>query len=367
MSYQNYFKKFTSGVLKKFLSAEIKSEKVLPIPENILVVRQHNQFGDMLASVSLFRALKETYPSVSITLLASPENYFAVDKNKYIDHVFIFDKKKLINPVYLFNLKKVLNIKYDLAIVPATVAISSTSCILAALSSSTIKIGPNSLDGAINPMNYVFNYRIDLNWKKCPDAHVSDFILDIVRPFNISTKKYFSLFTFEDDEMDYADKFIQSLHRVDDELLIGFHVGAGKPQNRWNLSNYVELINELSKKISMKFYFTGSDADKEEISYIKKYFPDAGYFLNKTIPRVSALIEISDLFITNDTGIMHVAGATRVPQISLFGPTNPFNWAPVGDAKYFIRKSDLMNDITVKDVFNLVQYVLEKHKKDNDE
>ncbi len=367
MSYQNYFKKLTSGALKKFLSAEIKNEKILPIPKNILVVRQHNQFGDMLASVSLFRALKETYPSASITLLASPENYFAVDKNKYIDRVFVFDKKKLANPVYSFNLKKVLREKFDIAIVPATVAVSSTSCILAALSNSDIKIGPNSLDGETNPMNYVFNYRIDLNWKKCPDAHVSDFILDIVRPFNISTKKYFSLFSFEDDEMDYADKFIQSLHCSDDDYLVGFHVGAGKPQNRWDLNNYVQLINELSKNIKMKFYFTGSDADNAEINFIKKYFPSAGYFLNKTIPRVSALIEISNLFITNDTGVMHVAGATRVPQISLFGPTNPFNWAPVGEAKYFIRKSDLMNDITVKDVFNLVQYVLEKHKKDGDE
>ncbi len=366
MSSHNYFNKITTKILRKYLSAELLVDFKIPVPQKVLVIRQHNQFGDMLASVSLFRAIKETYPSVTLTLLASPENYFAVEKNPFIDQIFVFDKKKILNPFYIWRLKKLLRNSYDLAIVPATVAISSTSCILAAISKSRIKIGPRSLDGKLNELSYLFNFRIDLNWKKCPDAHVSDFILDIVRPFNITTKKYFSRFTFEDEEMNYADKFIQSLPNPDSEYIIGFHVGAGKPQNKWDLDNYVELINELLKKYNMRYYFTGSDADKAEINYMKKYFPNAGYFLNKTIPQVSALIRISHLFITNDTGIMHVAGATTTLQISLFVPTNPFNWAPVGKGKYFIRKSDLMNDISVKDVLNLLQFVFEKHN-DNDD
>jgi heptosyltransferase-2 len=57
---------------------------------------------------------------------------------------------------------------------------------------------------------------------------------------------------------------------------------------------------------------------------------------------------------------MHVAGSTNTPLISLFGPTNPFNWAPVGANKMFIRKSDLMNDITVDDVVILSKLIIEK-------
>jgi heptosyltransferase-2 len=56
---------------------------------------------------------------------------------------------------------------------------------------------------------------------------------------------------------------------------------------------------------------------------------------------------------------MHVAGATETPQISLFGPTNPFNWAPCGKNKIFIRKSDLIDDIFVDDVLKVCKSLLE--------
>ena len=55
---------------------------------------------------------------------------------------------------------------------------------------------------------------------------------------------------------------------------------------------------------------------------------------------------------------MHVAGTTGTPQISIFGPTNPFNWAPIGPNKYFIRKSELIEDVAVEDVFHLCTIIL---------
>lgn len=358
----NKFKKITSQLLKNFLSVDEKLDKKLVPLKNILIVRQHNQFGDMLASVSLLRALKESYPDCKITLLASRENYFAMFNNPLIDDLFVFEKNKLVNPFYLAKLKSVLRRNYDLAVVPVTVAISSTSCILARLSDAKIKIGPNSLNGKTNELNFVFDYRIDLNWKKCPDSHVSDFILDIVRPFGIKTKNYSSIINFSDDDISKAKDFIQSLKINDGELLIGFHVGAGKPHNRWNLDNFIGLINKLNVKYKIKIYFTGSRFDKSELDYIKKYFPKSGYFIDRTIPQLAALISKSDLFITNDTGVMHVAGTTQTPQISLFGTTNPFNWGPLGEGKYFIRKSELMNDITINEVFNLCDFIIGKKK-----
>jgi heptosyltransferase-2 len=59
---------------------------------------------------------------------------------------------------------------------------------------------------------------------------------------------------------------------------------------------------------------------------------------------------------------MHVAGTTPTPQISIFGPTNPFNWAPIGEQKYFLRKSDLINDVTVDEVFSLCKNLLTDKK-----
>ncbi|MBM4171778.1 MAG: glycosyltransferase family 9 protein [Ignavibacteria bacterium] len=358
----NKFKQVTSKLLQKFLSVDEIHDKKIKVPKNVLIIRQHNQFGDMLASVSLFRAIKETYPNAKITLLASEENFFAVENNPLIDRIFVFKKGDLINPFYLFKLKKILKGNYDLAIVPVTVAISVTSCILASLSDAEFKIGPKSLNFKKNEVDFLFHYRIDLNWKKCPDSYVSDFILDILRPFGIKTKNYSSIFEYDNYDIDYVNNFLQSINYNNNEILMGFHVGAGKPQNRWSLENFIRLINLLTEKRVTKIYFTGSSADNVELDFIKRYFPKSGYFIDKKISQLAALIDRSDLFITNDTGVMHVAGTTKVPQISLFGPTNPFNWAPVGVNKFFIRKSEIMNDISVEDVFYLSNYILDKNK-----
>jgi len=360
MSSRNKFKSHLVSVLKTFLHVEELNVWKLDPPKRILIIRQHNQFGDMIATIPLFRAIKETYPDCKITLIASQENYFALKKNQLIDSLFVFNKKKFFNPFYIYYLYKVLRRKYDVVIVPVTVAISTTSCLLAGLSKGEVKIGPNSLDQKINEMSFVFNYRVDLNWKKNPDAHVSDFIMDIIRPFGITTKNFAPEIYYDTKDEKHADEFIKKIN-PDKKLLIGLHVGAGKPQNRWPVKNFIELVESLNKEFDAQFYFTGSKSDNEIISIIKNTFPDKGFFIDKSIPQLAALINKSDLFITNDTGVMHVAGATTTPVISLFGPTNPFNWAPVGKNKYFIRKSELMNDISVQDVMNLIKSILNKN------
>lgn len=357
MTIRNFLRKINSAIINLFLSVQEKNVSEFKIEKvrSILIIRQHNQFGDMLASVSLFRALKEKYPESKITLLASPENFYAVEKNNFLDNLFVFDKKKLLKLNYIKELWKLLKTNYDLSIVPVTVAISNTSCILCGLSNSENKIGPASLNEKFNSLKKLFHYRIKLDWRKCYDAHVSDFILDIVRPFNIKTKNFNSVINFDDNDLSYAKNFITKIKTIQKNLLFGFHVGAAKPQNRWSLEKYRDLIYQLKYMYEFDFYFTGSNADKEQIDFMKKYFPNAGYFLNNKIAQLAALISLSDLFITNDTGVMHVAGTTNVKQISIFGPTNPFNWAPLGTNKFFIRKSEFIDDVEIEDVISIVK------------
>ena len=359
MAKKNAASKFINLILRSFLSKKIVAGFDLGSPRRFLVVRQHNQLGDLLAGVSLFRAIKETYPGSHITLIASPFNYPGLIKNKFIDRIFIFDKKKIFNPGYFSEFLKIIRENYDVAIVPVIVSISFTSNLISRLSRSKVRIGAESLNGEINESSYLFDRRIKLDWRKHPDSNVSERSLDIVRPFGINTRNYHSEITFDEDDIKTADEFINGLELKKGELLIGLHVGAGKPNNRWSLQKYISLINNLNLKYNAKFYLTGSTSDKEELDYVKNNCTiEAALFLNKEIPQVAALISKSNLFISNDTGIMHVAGSTDTPQISIFGPTNPFNWAPIGNNKYFVRKSELIDDVSVQDVLDLCNTIL---------
>jgi ADP-heptose:LPS heptosyltransferase len=366
MAKNNFFSRCVYGIIKKKLSLPENKSLDIGTPRKILIVRQHNQLGDLLAGVSLFRAIKEKFSASHITLIVSPMNYPGLIKNKFIDRIFVFDKRKIYNPSYFRKFKNLLKEDYDVAIVPVVVSISLTSNLIARLSNSKIRIGPECLDGIKNKSAFLFDRRVNLDWRMHPDSNVSERSLDILRPFGVNTNTFKSEITFDEEDEKSAEKFIASLSFDNDELLIGLHVGAGKIPNRWSLLKYEELMKRLNKDFKVKFYLTGSGSDKEEIDYLKKNIPfQLGTFINKTIPEVAAVISKSDLFISNDTGIMHVAGTTETPQVSIFGPTNPFNWAPIGREKYFIRKSELIDDVKVDDVYNLCCLILKKSKEEN--
>ena len=156
--------------IKKLYSLEENFNRNLDTPKKIIVVRQHNQLGDLLTCVSLFRALKETYPDSHITFIASPVNFQGMVNNRFIDRLVIFRKDKLFNPFYFFHFKKILNEQYDVAIVPVTVSISFTSNLLARLANAKIRIGPESLDGRENTTSWLFDRRIKL------DSYVDTFL-----------------------------------------------------------------------------------------------------------------------------------------------------------------------------------------------
>ena len=358
MAKANIFSNALYKIFYKFFSVPEVNSFELGNPERFLIVRQHNQLGDLLAGVSLFRAIKEKYPRCHLTLIVSPFNYPGMIKNKFIDRIFVFDKSKIYNPVYIKKFRNILREDYDVVIVPVTVSVSFTSNLIARLSNSKIRIGPKSLDGKPNQSAFFFDRRIDIDWRKHPDSNVSERTLDIVRPFKITTDNYKSEITFDDEDIKVAEQFLESFRESNQYLLIGLHVGAGKPQNRWSLIKYSTLIKKLKDDYKADIYLTGSSGDNEEINYIAKNVPfKIPVFLNKKIPEVAALISLSDLFISNDTGIMHVAGTTATPQISIFGPTNPLNWAPIGKNKFYIRKSDLIDDIAVEDVYKMCVYL----------
>lgn len=209
-------------ILRKLFAVTESHDKNLGDVSKILLIRQHNQLGDMLAGVSLFRAIKEKYPQCHLTLLSSIDNYYGVVKNKLIDELIVFDKSKMFNPVEFIRFIKKLREGYDLVVVPVTVSISSTSNLIAGISRSKTRIGPKSLDGKPNDSAYFFDRRVDIDWRKYPDSNVSEHILEIVKPFGIDTKDLSSEISFDESDIITAKKFISEIQQDSNSILIFF-------------------------------------------------------------------------------------------------------------------------------------------------
>lgn len=347
-------------ILKIFKGRNEQKEFSFNNINKILVVRQHNQLGDLLISSPLYRALKENFQNSHLTAIVSPANYKAIQNNPFVDKLFIFDKRKLKKADNIKEFNKILKSNYDLAIVPSVTSLSFTSDLLAGLSDAKIKIGGLSLNGVFNKSSYFFDIKVELDWRNKPETHVSQRNLDILAPLGITTNNFSPIISISEKDNAEAANFINLIPGDITKPLICFHTGAGKIQNRWSYEKFADLINILLKEYQPRIFFSaGSDDDKEIVKKISSLIGKE--FIVFDLPGMSLLAAVLDktnLFVTNDTGPMHAGASVKTPQISLFGPTDPKMWAPLGENKYYIKKSDDINDISVDDVLQIIKKIV---------
>ncbi len=326
--------------------------------KNILIVRQHNQLGDMLCSVPLFAAVRKRFPKAHITLVASPINYEILfsDINPYIDKVITYRKAPFKNLIEFY--KELRDHNYQIGIVPSTVSISRTSHFINYFSGAKVRVGVKSIDHKVNSVEYLLNVKSEFDWDS-RKLHQTERNLDVGRQIGCDLtekEKKNVMIHLSKEETDFADSFIEENFQDKNKLIVSMHPGAGKVPNRWNKENFIELTKKLYDKYNCYFLITSGMIDKEITDEVKeklmKMNINCVLLENTPVRKVGAVIKSTDLYITNDTGTLHVAGGVNANIISLFGPTHGYEWAPAGENKICIQSpSDNINDITVDEVF----------------
>jgi heptosyltransferase-2 len=354
-------KRLLLAVLRIFFSRKDASSVSFHHVHSILIIRQHNQLGDMLCAVPVFRALRERFPSATISLIASPDNYDVVFCNPYLNEVINYDKTRYVKSLReLYRFYRTLRKrKYDLALVPATVSTSVTSDAMAWLSGAPLRIGAESIDGKKNPSGFFFNIRVALDWRQQPLKHQTERNLDLVRAVGMNTRNLSLTIGLSGSERAFAREFLRQ-QVLEDSIAIGIHPGAGKPPNRWATEKFAALVNKLAEQFNALIVVTYGPMDDEPIADMLRHVNHPHVVLQRiNIREVAAVIDELSLFITNDTGIMHVAAATRTSVLSIFGPTDPLQWAPQGKRnKFLLGKNGDINSISVEKVFRVAARML---------
>lgn len=333
--------------------------------KSILIVRQHNQLGDMLCSVPLFAAIRKKFPEAHITLVASPINYEILfsDINPYIDKVITYRKTPLKNLIEFY--KELKHHDYQIGIVPSTVSISRTSHFINYFSGAKYRVGVKSIDSKFNSVEYLLNIKSDFEWDS-RKLHQVERNLDVGRQIKCDLtdeEKNKVMIHLSPGETEFAENFMENNFPDKSRSVISLHPGAGKVQNRWSSENFTELIKKLYDKYNCYILLTSGTIDKEITDSISDRLNEikikSVIIENSPIRKVGAVIKLTDLYITNDTGTMHVAGGVDANIISLFGPTLGYEWAPKGKNKIYIQSSsDKINDITVETVFKTTEDLL---------
>src|SRR5690606_28119371 len=168
-----------------------------------------------------------------------------------------------------------------------------------------------------------------------------------------------------EDERNFADGFIESNFPDKKRPVIALHPGAGKIPNRWNVENFTQLAKKLYEKYNNYTLITSGHIDAEVTNELSRRLNELkidNVILDDTpVRKVGAVIARADIYITNDTGVMHVAEGVGANIISLFGPTHAYEWAPKGEHNIPIQSpTDNIQDITVDEVFNAAQTLIKE-------
>ncbi len=113
-----------------------------------------------------------------------------------------------------------------------------------------------------------------------------------------------------------------------DEFVTGFHAGCSVLKNhikrRWEPEKFVELGKKLISEKKARILIFGGPEEQELKQSIENGIssPSAIFIETKNLAQSAALIKRCNIFITNDSSLMHVASAMKTKVVAIIGPTN---------------------------------------------
>lgn len=191
-------------------------------------------------------------------------------------------------------------------------------------------------------------------------------------------ERHYRLFPDQTDRNFVKDLLVQNQVDFDNDILVGCQIGCHSIAQKkwaifrkklthpkiWPFEYFLELAERLYKhNPHIRLVLTGSHSEKILGNRLCKKIPSAINLIDKTnILQLRALIDAMDLFISPDTGVMHVACSADIPMIALFGPTNLARTGPYPRLKDLtVLQEKNMEDISVDRVYNAVLEKLSHH------
>jgi heptosyltransferase-2 len=155
-------------------------------------------------------------------------------------------------------------------------------------------------------------------------------------------------FHFSEADNKFAENFLAA-NIPERSFLVGMHPGAGSDyggqswqgrSKRWSEDNFAVLCDRLIEEKNARIILFGGKNELNLKNSIKTHscHSDKVFLAHTlTLAQAAALIGRCKLFISNDSGLMHLAAFMCIPVLGIFGPTNCKRTAPCGEKSFYIR------------------------------
>ncbi len=289
----------------------------------ILVLR-YRSIGDILLANPALAALRGKFPDAVIDIVVDDTFEEVLYKNPNIDKIILHPRKP-DGPKWRADLDMIRRLRseeYDVAI--------------------DLHAGPRGawtafFSGAQTRIGHSFRLRNKVCYNMTPETpkpedHTWKVQFMTVRPLGIEwpEKPEFHL-AIPKEKASSMRKKMEDAGLMFDRNIVLLHPGARVDIKRWPAKEMGRLARWLVDEKNVAVVLAGSDADVDEIKAIRKTAGYAlPYFTDISIGELAALIKSAAMIVCNDSGPMHMAGVLNIPTVSLFGPSDPAIWGPVG-------------------------------------
>jgi len=179
------------------------------------------------------------------------------------------------------------------------------------------------------------------NGEGLPPRHQRDYYLDLVSGLGFNPASPEIDLHLAPAEKDAAARTLAEAGRDPARPVVVFNPGAAfGPAKRWPADRFATLAGMFQDRMNAEILIVGSADDAPAAAVISAALrrPPINLIGKTSLRELMGLISLGRLFVTNDTGPMHIASALGVPVVAVFGPTDPLVTGPLRKPAAVLRK-----------------------------
>jgi len=300
-----------------------------------LLIRSTNWIGDAVMTTPAVRAIREAFPGARIAMLAKPWVVPVFEESLHVDDLLIFDAEGRHH-----GLAGVFRLARDLKSLDFDAAILLQNAFEAALITWLAGI-PRRIGFDTDARRLLLTDPV-----RCTPAiktmHQTGYYLRILRGIGVAAEDQRLHLTIGTRNRLGVEKILNDVNVSGREHLVGINPSATfGPAKQWFPDRFAELGDRLSEAMNATVLIFGGPGDRALGRHIARMMKNRAVDLSgrTTLGEAMALIDRCRVFVTNDSGLMHVAAALDTPLVAVFGSTNSATTSPYSRRSRIVRVS----------------------------
>ena len=298
----------------------------------ILIVRT-DRIGDVVLSTPTITAARKAFPNAYIAVMVSPQTREIVNGNPSLNEVIVYDKKGVFQTLRFAKCLK--NKKFDLALILHSTNRVNLISFLAGI--------PKRVGYARGKMDFLLTDRLPYK-KRLGEKHEAEYSLDVLRSIGVDARISQLVMPVRKENEENIDGLLKESGLGQGERIIVLHPGASCISKMWPQENFARVADILVEKFDARILLVSAPEHVRIGEGIRGLMKNRPVFLcgETSLGDLAALFKRTNLFISNDSGPVHIACAIGVPVISIFGRKDtglsPERWGPLGNRSIALHK-----------------------------